>query len=105
MGSLPECQRLGDRRRNQKDVVRAKKPKRLPVVYSVEEAKAIIDELTGIRRLMVVLLYGGGLRLMECVRLRVKDVDFANGILLVRDGKGGKDRRTPLPRSASHSAT
>ena len=70
------------------DVVRAKKPKRLPVVLSSEEALAIIAELAGVRWLMGMQLYGGGLRLMACLRLRVKDLDFERLQLTVRDGKG-----------------
>jgi len=81
------------------DVVRAKKPKRLPVVFSPEEARAIIAELAGVRWLMRMQLYGGGLRLMECVRLRVKDVDFERLQVTVRDGKGEKDRVTLLPQT------
>lgn len=71
----------------------------LPVVLSKGEVKALLGEMSGTTGLMARILYGAGLRLMECVRLRVKDVDFANGLLMVRDGKGGKDRRTPLPKT------
>lgn len=81
------------------DVVRAKKPQRLPVVLTPGEARGLLDELAGVHWLMGSLLYGTGMRLMECVRLRVKDVDFAHGEILVRQGKGGKDRHTMLPRS------
>jgi integron integrase len=77
---------------------RAKRPKRLPVVLSQAEARRLIDSLTGTAQLMVGLLYGSGLRLMECVRLRVGDVDFDYLQLVVRNGKGGKDRIVPLPR-------
>lgn len=80
-------------------VERAKKPQRLPVVLTQAEAAALLGEMTGTLGLMAGLLYGTGMRLMECVRLRVKDVDFERGEILVRDGKGGKDRRTMLPRS------
>ena len=79
------------------DVVRAKKPKRLPVVFSPEEAVAILAQLRGVRWLMGVQLYGGGLRLMECLRLRVKDLDFERLQVTIRDGKGEKDRITLLP--------
>jgi integron integrase len=80
-------------------VERAKKPQRLPVVLTPLEARALLDLLVGVHWLMGSLLYGTGMRLMECVRLRVKDVDFARGEILVRQGKGGKDRCTMLPRS------
>ena len=79
------------------DVVRAKRPQKIPVVFTKEEAMAILKQMTGTNRLMANLLYGCGLRLMECVRLRVKDVDFGNQQILVRDGKGQKDRVTVLP--------
>ena len=80
-------------------VVRAKKPARLPVVFTRDEARAVLDRLEGARWLMASLLYGAGLRLMECVRLRVKDLDFARNQIAVRGGKGGKDRVTVLPRA------
>jgi integron integrase len=80
-------------------VLRAKKPERLPVVFSPDEAKKIIGELKGTTRLIVGLLYGGGMRLTEVLRLRVKDVDFESGQIIVRDGKGEKDRTTILPVS------
>ncbi len=80
-------------------VLRAKKPKHLPVVFSPDEARKIIAELKGTTRLMVGLLYGGGMRLTEVLRLRVKDVDFESGQIIVRDGKGEKDRATILPVS------
>jgi integron integrase len=82
-----------------KDVVRAKKPKRLPVAFTPEEAIAIIEQLQGVRRLMGLQLYGGGLRLMECLRLRVKDLDFERLQVTVREGKGKKDRVTLLPEA------
>ena len=79
---------------------RVRRPARLPVVLSREEALAILAKLPNTSvRLMGQLLYGSGLRLLECLRLRVKDVDFANQRLVVRDGKGGKDRVTLLPVS------
>ncbi len=81
------------------DVERAKKPKRLPVVFTRGEAKAVLGHLREEAWLMASLLYGSGLRLMECVRLRVKDVDLVRLQLTVRDGKGGKDRATVLPNS------
>jgi integron integrase len=79
------------------DVERAKKPARLPVVLTRDEVHKIFGHLHGIARLMAGLLYGSGLRLMECVRLRVKDVDFGYARITVRDAKGGKDRVTMLP--------
>ena len=78
-------------------IVRAKKPKRLPVVLSPEDVKAVLQELSEPYALMASLLYGSGLRLMECLRLRVKDVDFSYQQITVRDGKGGQDRFTVLP--------
>ena len=80
------------------EFTRAKQPIRLPVVLAREEVDRLINELRGIYALMAGLLYGSGLRLMECVRLRVKDVDFAQNQIIVRDGKGQKDRITMLPK-------
>ena len=79
-------------------VVRAKKPVHLPVVLTREEVSRVLEQLLGVRWIVVTLLYGAGLRLLEALRLRVKDVDFARGEILVRDGKGQKDRVTMLPR-------
>jgi integron integrase len=81
------------------NIVRAKKPLRLPVVLSQDEVRAVLAEMTGPRWLMASLLYGSGLRLMECLRLRVKDIDIAQREIVVREGKGGKDRVTMLPES------
>lgn len=81
---------------------RAKRPETLPVVFSQREVSAIFAHLHGIHWLMAFLLYGAGLRLMECVRLRVKDVDFDYRQIVVRDGKGAKDRITLLPHSLEH---
>lgn len=81
------------------EVVRAKRPERLPLVLSIEEVRRVLGGLDGEIWLACNLLYGTGMRLMEVVRLRVKDVDFARGEILVRDGKGMKDRVTVLPRS------
>jgi len=78
-------------------VVRAKRPHRLPVVLTRQEVRSILDQLQGLEWIMAMLLYGAGLRLMECLRLRVKDMDFGYRQILVRDGKGGKDRVTMLP--------
>jgi integron integrase len=83
------------------DIVRAKEPERLPVVLSPDEAWAVIERLTGAPRLVVLLLYGSGLRLLEALRLRVKDVDFARHEIIVRRGKGDKDRVTMLPRKVA----
>jgi integron integrase len=79
------------------NVQRASRPARLPVVLTRDEVRRILNHLHGTFRLMAELLYGGGLRLMECVRLRVKDVDFAYAKIVVCDGKGAKDRVTMLP--------
>jgi integron integrase len=81
------------------DAIRAKKPKRLPTVLTKDETLNVIERLSGTQRLMAKLLYGGGLRLMECLRLRVKDLDFAQHQIIVRDGKGMEDRVTMLPES------
>lgn len=81
------------------EVIRARKPKRLPVVMAREEVRAVLDQLTGDKWLMTSLLYGSGLRLMECLQLRVQVLDFAGRELLVRDCKGVKYRRTILPQS------
>jgi len=80
-------------------IERAKQPQRVPTVLTREEVRKILAGLSGTYHLMTSLLYGTGLRLMECVRLRVKDVDFGYKQIAVRDGKGGKDRRTLLPGS------
>lgn len=79
------------------NVVRAKPAHRMPVVLTPAEVARVLARLDGRDWLMASLLYGTGMRLMECVRLRVKDVDFARNEILVRDGKGSKDRRTVLP--------
>ncbi|MCU7933196.1 MAG: integron integrase [Candidatus Thiodiazotropha sp. (ex Codakia rugifera)] len=79
-------------------VTRAKKQPRLPVVMTHEEVLQVLAQLDGVHHLVASLLYGGGLRLMEAIRLRVKDVDFDRLEVTVRSGKGGKDRRTMLPR-------
>lgn len=80
-------------------VERARQSSRLPVVFSRPEAAAVIAHLRGTDHLIVSLLYGSGLRLMEAVRLRTKDIDFAQNEIVVVDGKGGKDRRTMLPQT------
>ena len=81
------------------DLERAKRPARLPTVLSVAEVRRLLAQIDGSRWLMASLLYGAGLRLRECLKLRVKDVDFDYRQILVRDGKGGKDRVTMLPES------
>lgn len=83
------------------EIPAAKRPTRLPTVFTREEARAVLAELNGRPRLMASLLYGSGLRLMECLRLRAKDIDFDQHHLVVRDGKGAKDRATMLPDSVS----
>lgn len=78
-------------------VIRAKKPQRLPVVLSRDEVRAIISRMTGTHQLIALVLYGTGMRLAECIALRVQDIDFERHEILVRNGKGAKDRRTMLP--------
>jgi len=78
-------------------VERAKRPTKLPVVLSQAEVRKVLGKMSGTPKLMASLLYGSGLRLMECVRLRAKDIDFAYAQITVRDAKGGKDRRTMPP--------
>ena len=90
---------LGVRLQWLEDVVRAKPQRKLPVVLAHEEVRMLLAQLDGRAWLLAAVLYGTGLRLMECLRLRVKDVDFMRCEIMVRDGKGGKDRRTLLPRS------
>lgn len=81
------------------NVVRARRPKRLPVVLTREEVRKVLSALDGVHHLIASLLYGSGLRVLEALRLRVKDVDIGRGILVVRNGKGAKDRITVLPES------
>ena len=81
------------------EIEHAKKSRRVPVVFARQEVTKVLAQLVGIPHLMASLLYGAGLRLMECVRLRVKDIDFAYRQLTVRDGKGAQDRVTMLPQS------
>ncbi len=78
-------------------IVHAKRPRRLPVVLTREEIRAVLDQLNGAPRLMALLLYGAGLRVLECARLRVKDIDFESNQIVVRAGKGDRDRVTLLP--------
>ena len=77
----------------------AKRPERLPTVLTHEETLRVINQLTGTHKLMAQILYGSGLRLMECVRLRVKDIDFEYHQIVIRDGKGENDRFSVLPDS------
>ncbi|GAB3754209.1 integron integrase [Lysobacter olei] len=80
-------------------IVRAKRPQRVPTVLSQQEVAAVLAHLEGRMWLVASLLYGTGMRVLECMRLRVKDVDFARNEITVREGKGAKDRRTVLPQS------
>lgn len=83
---------------NMKGLQRVQQRHRVPVVLSVIEVRSILDNMNGTCQLIAQLIYGAGLRVNECLGLRVKDIDFANGSLNVRDGKGGKDRTTLLPK-------
>jgi integron integrase len=87
------------------DVVRAKRPQRLPVVLTRPEVKMLLGALPGVHWIMASLLYGAGLRLLDCLRLRVKDIDFASHQILLREGKGKKDRRTMLPAAVQEPLT
>src|SRR5260370_34232540 len=78
------------------EIIRARKSKRLPVVLTRDEVKAVLSRLRGEQRLIAILMYGTGMGLRECLRLRVKDIDFGSGEILIRQGKGDKDRRTML---------
>lgn len=77
----------------------AQRPRNLPEVLSQSEVRAVLSQMTGVQRLMAELCYGAGLRLMDCCRLRIKDVHFDRGVIVIRDGKGDKDRITCLPKS------
>jgi integron integrase len=79
------------------EFARAKRPRRLPEVMTRDEVQRLLSRMSGITGLMAGLMYGSGIRLMECVRLRVKDIDFTRHQIMVRDGKGQKDRVTMLP--------
>jgi len=81
------------------DLVRAKRPRRLPVALSRAEVRAVLAQLTGTPRLLATLLYGSGLRLLEALQLRIKDLDFGAHTITVRAGKGNKDRVTVLPKA------
>lgn len=82
-----------------KNLIWAQKPHFIPAVLSVDETKNVLNQLTGVHRLIGCLLYGTGMRLIECLRLRVKDLDFERNTITVRQAKGGKDRVVPLPQS------
>lgn len=84
-------------------IERAKRPERLPVVLTRQEVERVLNGMTGTCQLMAKLLYGSGMRLMECVRLRVKDVDFQKNHIVVREGKGFKDRVTILPAAVKEA--
>ena len=90
-------ERVLERPLNQLQIVRANRPRRLPVVLTREEVRRLLSHLSEPYRLMGQLMYGSGLRLLECLRLRVKDLDFERGEITVREGKGNKDRVTMLP--------
>jgi integron integrase len=82
------------------DVVRAQRPARLPTVMTPEEVRLVLDRLSGTPKLIALLLYGGGLRLLECLQLRIKDINFVRLELYARDTKGKRDRVTTLPQAA-----
>ena len=86
-------------------VERAKKPKRIPVVFTKDEVRLILSQLKGVNRLAASLLYGAGMRLMECLRLRVKDMDFGYHQITIHDAKGGKERVTTLPNKLVEALT
>ena len=87
------------------EITRAKRPEQLPLVLSRDEIRAILDQLEGTPALMASLLYGSGVRLLECCRLRVKDVELERRALVVRSGKGAKDRVTMLPEKLVRQAS
>ncbi len=94
---------LGERLAWMNGIVRAQRPVRLPVVLSREEVASLLSRLRGRAWLMASLIYGSGLRLLECAELRVKDLNFGRDELNIRDGKGGKDRVTVLPAALKAS--
>lgn len=80
--------------------MRAREPKRLPVMMTRAEVRAVLAQLSGDHRLMAALMYGAGLRVLECLRLRIQDIDFERRAITVRDGKDSQDRVTMLPGAA-----
>ncbi len=90
---------------DQLSFARAKKPQRLPMVLSREQVKDLLSRIDGIHALIAGIAYGTGMRLMECLSLRVKDIDFSTNAIMVREGKGGKDRVTPLPAKYREALT
>lgn len=96
-GALPLRTRTGQPLDRIEGVVRARKPKRMPVVLTRDEVLPVLEQLDGAPRLVCTLLYGSGLKLLEALRLRVKDLDFGRSEITVRQGKGQKDRLTMLP--------
>jgi integrase len=80
-------------------VVRARTPTRLPVVLTPTEVRSVIERMQGTHRIISTLLYGSGMRLLECMRIRVKDIDFERREILIREGKGNRDRVTMLPEA------
>jgi integrase len=79
------------------DIIHAKRPQHLPVVLTRDETQAVLEQLDSVPRLMALLLYGAGLRLLECCQLNIQDIDFAANQITIRAGKGSKDRTTMLP--------
>jgi integron integrase len=79
------------------DVVRAKRPAKVPAVMTRAEVRQLLGTMTGVNKLLAFLMYGTGMRLMEALRLRVQDIDFGYGQIIIRSGKGNKDRHTVLP--------
>jgi len=96
---------LGKNTENELSAVRASTRRRLPIVLTPQEIERIFECLDGVPRLMAMLIYGCGLRLQECLRLRIKDVDLEQNMVIVRSGKGDKDRRTVLPESLKDEIT
>ncbi len=90
---------------NLQNVVRSKHPQRLPVVLTQSEVNRLMARMAGLNRLMALVIYGGGLRIMECLRLRIKDLDFERSTVVVRAGKGGKDRETLMPEMVKDELT
>jgi integron integrase len=88
---------LGRELEGLEEAARAQRPRVLPAVLSRDEVRAVLEKLEGTHRLVATLMYGSGLRLLECLQLRVKDLDFGRRQLVVRQGKGGRDRHTTLP--------